>query len=342
MTHLIVDDSDILRNGDIAVRDNSREWGVLSMSCAIAGIHMAREKEKKFEGSKRGKGLHSKIKDPKHTKGRKGLATATLSLRKEDPISTSVPSASPYRLGSRPTSDKPTSDKPDPERIRVLPPLPTLRFLSTTLYIPHSLIPVLPDIDTPNLPQVTHSPLLKNINKEWERGWAEGVVQLVKVRERLRTSWRNKLVRVMRFATPDELVNASLQRHTQSGTGGEFTTTSRSHSRDSDSESNSSSSFSEANHHLEDKPAIRGPLAGLIEVIDESEFDVDVKEAGSGLGKVPVLCLAGTSAPSLTNSINGAELPPTADRSNTGTVAVSGLLHALGCAHEAGNRIWIN
>ncbi|KAJ3922077.1 hypothetical protein F5877DRAFT_34665 [Lentinula edodes] len=289
LTHIILDDCNILRNGDIAVRDDSREWGSIAMSCAIAGIGKAKEKEKLVTAWLNMPGVRQKreqklddrdqyTQNKRRTRGRKGIANASISIHKKDITS-----------GSSITEPQ-VHDAP--ERIRILPPLPTLRHLTANLYVPPSMIPS----ETCALPPDVLDPLLVNIHREWERGWAEGLAQLVKVRERLHTSWRNNLVRVMRFATPEEM--------------GSFSNT------------------------LED------PLTALIEVTDRQEFDLDISDTSStGIGKAPVLCLAGSS---LTSSMSSEQNTLLLYGVNMGTVCIQGLDHASSCAHVAGRKLWLD
>ncbi|KAJ3771937.1 hypothetical protein FB446DRAFT_801887 [Lentinula raphanica] len=122
-----------------------------------------------------------------------------------------------FLLGDTPSGGGSSSSKTDtstPERVRILPPLPTLRHVTTTLYVPASIIPHDADMPPPDILQ----PLLMNVQREWERGWAEGLVQLLKVRERLHTSWRNKLLRVVRFASPEEFDSNKLDTPAKSST----------------------------------------------------------------------------------------------------------------------------
>ncbi|KAF5392505.1 hypothetical protein D9757_002233 [Collybiopsis confluens] len=284
LTHVVLDDCSILRNGDMAVRDNSREWRKFALECATAGISRARERERKVN-----KWLdHLQIQQQKPGERRGNKRDRG---RGETGSSTLLPSL-----------------------VRILPPSPTLQHLAATLYVPHSLL----SMDTSEaLPQHPRDTLLEYIHKEWERGWSEGLSQLIKVRERLKMSWQNRLVRVMRFAT----------------------------SEDADTESPLPDVYAEdsARNVLEE-----GHFAGLIEVIDVSEFALDSRKqthmAGSsspsgassdshsaGLEEPPALCLAGTPGNP------GPDLPTGNDAE---TVPVRGLAHTPGCAHEIGRKLW--
>ncbi|KAJ4485605.1 hypothetical protein J3R30DRAFT_3440782 [Lentinula aciculospora] len=328
LTHIIADECNILRNGDIAVRDDSREWGSIAMSCVVTGIGKAKQKEKIINAwldINRGNELDvTSSKKNARSRGRKGLATATLCLHKDDPLSGSAP--------ARPSIPTPTisSSHDVPQRVRVLPPLPTLRHLTTNLYVPPSMI----SSETGTLPSDVLNPLLVNIHREWQRGWAEGLTQLVKVRERLHASWRNKVVRVMRFATPEELAVAYSSNRVKnpaqlSGTG--ESSDPHLHSPENDS------SFLEGGNDGQYGKVLEDPLTGLIEVVDKLEFEVDMSESSlhstpGSVGKAPVLCLAGGS------SSRSLEQGP----GNMGTMTVEGLLHTVGCSHEEAKKLWLD
>ena len=180
LKHLILDGC-----GLSAMREG--EWSAIGKRCALAGVQRAREREKTLKtwletwlaaasvgnddilaDAAADLNIHTR----KTRRGRRGLATATISLR-----SSSSDAASP----SRPSFSKRKFDIP---KIRVLPPLPTL----TTLSMAASSIK--PDI----------YPILIT---EFEAGWAEGVAQLAVTRARLRASASNG-VRVVRFMEGSE------------------------------------------------------------------------------------------------------------------------------------------
>lgn len=97
-----------------------------------------------------------------------------------------------------------------------------------------------------------------------------------------------------------------------------------------------SSTFSETDNTNND-PTTEDPLAGLIQVLDESEFDADVNSSTA-----LALCLAGTTCTyTSTTSTSDMELSLTGG-ARTGTVAVRGLPHSMGCAHEMGKKIWVD
>jgi hypothetical protein len=160
------------------------EWNALGRRCALVGVRRAKEREKVLKAWLESSTIVETIgsdaapamsRDPNPDRkvkgGRKGLATATISLRKPDvnPSSLSRPLLSEKQVGQ---------SKKGNSRIRVLPPIPRLVSLSIAL---------------------THTPdKYPIIRAEFEEGWAEGVAVLAMTRSRLRTSAGNG-VRVMKF-----------------------------------------------------------------------------------------------------------------------------------------------
>lgn len=163
------------------------EWSAIGKRCALAGVQRAREREKTLKTwletwlatasvgndnvlAEAAADLNIRAKKPR--RGRRGLATATISLRSSSPdaASSSRPSLSTRRF--------------EIPKIRILPPLPTL----TTLSMAASSI-------KPDMYPVSIT--------EFEAGWAEGIAQLAVTRARLRASARNG-VRVVRFMEDSE------------------------------------------------------------------------------------------------------------------------------------------
>jgi len=145
--HLVLDDCGLIRG---EFREGA--WAALAKACALAGVTKAREREKRLEiwldtlG-----GVLPKIKQKprKKKKGRSGLATANVSLRKKDSDPSIVP----------PTLEIPMEEA---RKTRILPPLPTLQSLCTTIYM------------------TDEEDRREQIQTEWARGWAEGVAQLAR------------------------------------------------------------------------------------------------------------------------------------------------------------------
>ncbi|KZT74964.1 hypothetical protein DAEQUDRAFT_753628 [Daedalea quercina L-15889] len=160
-------------------------WAALGKMMALAGVKYAREREKRLKlwieavraraaavqaGEDAAPQREPAPRRPR--RGRRGLATATISLRDSLPGETvALP-----RLPSGPTTGVP----PLTQRIRILPSLPALRSLATTP--PASIGPDKHDA----------------IRAEFVRGWGEGIAQLCATRARLRTSWGNG-ARIVRF-----------------------------------------------------------------------------------------------------------------------------------------------
>ncbi|KAI0375431.1 hypothetical protein BV20DRAFT_986123 [Pilatotrama ljubarskyi] len=153
------------------------QWAELGELMALAGVARATEREKKVRAwteayyvqhneedtSKKGK---------KTKRGRRGLATATISLRAPSP-----------ERAMQPSRDIPPNRVPKRhQRIRVLPPAPALCSLATSF----------PGVLTPETYEA--------VKEEFERGWATGIARLQAIRFRHLTSWRNGVSRVVRFA----------------------------------------------------------------------------------------------------------------------------------------------
>ncbi|KAI0931277.1 hypothetical protein AcW1_001275 [Taiwanofungus camphoratus] len=166
------------------------QWAALGKMMALAGAKYAREREKQLKAwqeaaSARAAALANdqlvvqEERAPRRSRrGRRGLATATISLRQ------SPPRDSKPLPGRPPTRGPPSSV----QKIRVLARVPSLRSVATTA------------------PPSVGSDKHEAIRADFERGWAEGIAQLSAIRARLKTSWGNG-VRVVMFDeqyVPDE------------------------------------------------------------------------------------------------------------------------------------------
>ncbi|KAI3622570.1 serine threonine protein kinase [Moniliophthora roreri] len=273
LQHLIMDKCSLL-TGDLSVRNNGGEWAALAKSFAIAGSFKAQEREKKiaqwleqlreYEAAQTGGSAGTAgTTVPASTgsgsrrakKGRRGVATATISLRKED-AAPPPPLLEPDNLKNKLTlpsigGEPESSSRPivTSQKIRILPTIPTLKSFATNFAPP----PSYPVSDN----RSAREAFIKMIRAKWEEGWAEGVAQLVKKRQLMRASWRNGVVRVIRFAEMYELRNMN-----QEVDGDAF----------GDTEEG---------------------LDGLVDIQSVEEFDVDVTET-NGCGKAPILCLGGS------------------------------------------------
>ncbi|KAH7914755.1 hypothetical protein BJ138DRAFT_1143199 [Hygrophoropsis aurantiaca] len=169
MKHLILDGCSIMRG-----EPREGEWIAVGKACALGPVKRAKEREKKLVAWLGTNALSSSEPDrlqamgAQHTgrrirPGRRGLATAAISLR-----------ASPPRDVPTPVVSNVTNTK-----IRIMPSLPALLSFST------------------NSPTIC-SDRYGSIRMDFMQGWTEGLAQLTAIRMRLRQSWRNN-VRVVRF-----------------------------------------------------------------------------------------------------------------------------------------------
>ena len=172
LIHLIVDGCNITR-GDA----QEGEWANVGKTCALATVKAAKERERKLKtwleahavrnspDSELATAPEEEVAAARRARpGRRGLATATISLR--DP---------PERM----TAPVIRANIVVP-KVRVVPSSPILCSLSTT---------------TRTLYKDKHDA----IRAQFERGWDEGLVQLTAIRSRLYQSWKNG-VRMMRIA----------------------------------------------------------------------------------------------------------------------------------------------
>jgi len=180
LRHLILDGCNMRR---LDLLDG--EWSALGKSCSLAGVKRAKEREKKVKDWLEANAIHSAalnnkqpiepaliglggIKGPR--RGRRGLATATISLREPSGREGDL-SAPKYSLPVNTSVAK----------IRILPPPPSLGSLAIMVSSQMS-------IDR-----------LADIRADFEKGWTEGLTQLTATRSRLRQSWQNG-IRVVRFS----------------------------------------------------------------------------------------------------------------------------------------------
>ncbi|OBZ68362.1 hypothetical protein A0H81_11642 [Grifola frondosa] len=157
------------------------QWAALGKTMALAGVKRAREREKKVKAWREaGYAALPTVAEPapaqqaaprRFKRGRRGLATATISLR-----------ASPSRDNEVPAQAVSVDRLPPPsQKIRILPFSPILQSIALTT------------------PSAVGPEMHGAIREEFERGWAEGIAQLSAIRARLRQSWRNG-VRVLMFS----------------------------------------------------------------------------------------------------------------------------------------------
>lgn len=167
LQHLILDECSVARD-----QSQATEWNNIGKICATATVRRAkaREKELKTWLQHNAATATTPVSMPQPAArrirpGRRGLATATISLREE-----------------------PTASEPDIihvpagiviPKVRVIPSPPTLLSLCTSASF---------------ITDVQH----QTIREEFERGWDEGLAQLAAVKSRLYGSWKNG-VRMMRI-----------------------------------------------------------------------------------------------------------------------------------------------
>lgn len=187
LEHLLLDECQILR-GEL----REGEWNAMGKRCALAGMRRAREREKIFKASLEAlvpagsEGASTQMpQGRKIRKGRRGLATSTISLRGPSP---------PRVPGSRVSAPNPPLSFP---KTRILPCLPSLKTLSITLS---------PAVKAESYP---------SIQAEFEAGWAEGIAVLNATRARLRDSAKNG-VNIVRFVGAREDSNSESDSEVQS------------------------------------------------------------------------------------------------------------------------------
>lgn len=180
LKHLLLDGCNMRRLDGL-----DGEWAALGKRCALAGVKRAKERERKLKAWLEENAARSIVGDQpiveseieqrggRHPRrGRRGLATATISLR-EPVVTAGGPSRSvlPSTLQGY--------NVPIP-RIRILPPTPSLISLAVS---PSSHV---------------SSDRHPDIRADFERGWSEGLTQLNATLSRLRQSWQNG-IRIVRF-----------------------------------------------------------------------------------------------------------------------------------------------
>ena len=171
LKHLILDGCSLFRG--------EGDWNELGKRCALAGVRRAKQRQKALkswvDANRAGTSLDIQ-EDPSNQqrsakRGRKGLATATISLRGSRPVA----STSSQLLISEVSLQRAA-------KIRILPSPPTLETLSITV--------------APWVKPDKYSML----RAEFEAGWTEGMALLAVTKARLRSSVKNGY-RIMRFSS---------------------------------------------------------------------------------------------------------------------------------------------
>ncbi|KAJ7109796.1 hypothetical protein C8R44DRAFT_263075 [Mycena epipterygia] len=172
LKHLILDNGALLRG-----EYHPEDWAVLGKGCALAGVKRTKEREKKLRQA-RLETAPVAAPERRPRRGRRGVSTATISLR-----------ASPPR-DSRVVGVVDTPAATALRKIRLYPASPSLCSFATTL--------------SPSVPPDKHA----EIREQFEKGWYEGLSQLVEVRTRLYQSYRLGST-IMKFADVDDEMDGS-------------------------------------------------------------------------------------------------------------------------------------
>ncbi|KAJ7755044.1 hypothetical protein DFH07DRAFT_499637 [Mycena maculata] len=168
LKHLILDNGALLRG-----EYHAEDWAVLGKGCALSGVKRTKDREKKLRQAR----LETAPAAPaerRSRRGRRGVSTATISLRKS-------PTQESRVVG---VVDTPTTTAM--RKVRLYPASPSLCSFATTL--------------PPSVPPDKHA----EIREQFEKGWFEGLSQLVEVRSRLYQSYRLGST-IMKFADVDEM-----------------------------------------------------------------------------------------------------------------------------------------
>ncbi|KAF6754355.1 hypothetical protein DFP72DRAFT_813073 [Ephemerocybe angulata] len=203
LKHLLLDECPILR-GEL----REGEWSAMGKRCALVGVRRAREREKIIKAAMETialavqleqlalDGEAAQLPPPRRARrGRRGVAISTISLRAPSPprgldaLRARIAKSSAGNQRGRNNAI---------QRTRLLPPLPSLRTLCTT---------VSASVKPESYPA---------IRSEFEAGWAEGIAVLAVTRARLRDSAKNGVSTIVRFTE-----DAPFHGTSSSGSGSE-------------------------------------------------------------------------------------------------------------------------
>ncbi|KAG8825581.1 hypothetical protein FRC17_008611, partial [Serendipita sp. 399] len=195
LRHLILDECPIVPRST----ELTGEYSTLGRLCATSSMDMAREKGKKLKEFAAAQRAAMTVKPPpnatleksasaqlsKVKRGRRGLAAPTFSLRDKagKPESTTLTNSS---VGIADAASLALFDK-----IRILPTQCKLQTICTTVF------------KTPTQEQV------KSWQEEFAVGWMQGSSTLEAVQKRLLSSLTYGIIRLYRFATPEELLQGT-------------------------------------------------------------------------------------------------------------------------------------
>lgn len=163
--------------GNASHGEQQQNWYDLGKICALGGSRRAREYERMINKwiAEAISVLHAEDPDyvaktkTKVKKGRRGLATATISIKAPEQASSSGSTSSRAR-------EMIHSDDPLPEKIRILPPVPTLKTLCISIRNPHTT----------------------DILSAFDAGWEAGLDTLTNQRKLILTTFRNMLPHVVK------------------------------------------------------------------------------------------------------------------------------------------------
>lgn len=171
LEHLILDGcTGLLRGASAqALGEDLDWWTALGRLCALAGVKKARDREKELQAwyAARAPAMlegPSASEPRRPRRGRRGLATATISLRG---------SSSPPRAAPPVPAGSSTGTRSVPPKTHIVPPLPTLRTLA--------LFPA----PTATTPTAVPPDARMRIRAAFERGWSDGLRVLWEKRARM-------------------------------------------------------------------------------------------------------------------------------------------------------------
>lgn len=202
LEHLILDQCNLITQKDLPEGGVESQWAALGKTMALSGVKRMKDREKKLRIW-----LEATARPPepqlsrtelaaqlgKVKKGRRGLATATVSLRE-----TSKPEVVPQFVQGAQTARELGFTLNS--KIRVVPPKPRLSSIAIDLP-PHA-----------NPAQLGPA----EARAEFERGWAEGISQLIAIRNRMKTSWYNGTAKIVTF---DDINAYSVSSQDDNGEG---------------------------------------------------------------------------------------------------------------------------
>lgn len=312
------------------------QWNALGKALASVGVKRSRLKEKMlktwFDQQKQaaevGSSFGQSTSAQRVRAGRRGVATATISLRNTDedvnPAGLKPSAPLPPQKKGQNTKRKQQSGsiaepsaraaKPTTSSLGTLPParLPATQPASLRtsniriLASPPSLRSLACTAPMASVSSDDFKEKYEVIRKEFEAGWASGVKVMLEVRGRVKTSWYNGIVKVM---MDDNMQQEEEDEGAGTGRDSDMDTTSAASGSDSSSSGSSSSLPTNSRARRRDGDAqLQKLLSGLREPNTAEEFELDPNTV-----ECPVLCLAGSHKNDF---------------------------HPVGCPHELAWKLW--